>query len=516
MKSLTVAVGDIVEIRGKYRTVAKCLPLYPSDEGKGIIRVDSLMQRNMGSMIGSTIVARKINVVPAKKVIVTPLVTIPPIDERYLTDALENIPFIVGDNVTVPYFGRKISFLVNEITPSFDNEHAAIVIHSTIFSIRKDSAKTTTETSHKDVTGNIKSYSTGNSDLFSTIEQLVAVQQAYDKDVGRAIARVDYKTMDYLTVSTGDIIEIRYIRRTVVKCLPLYPSDEGKGMIRIDGLTRDNLGAVIGDKVTIKKIKAIPAENVVVTPLEEIPPIDDRYLTDVLENIPLIKGDNVLVPFFKERFAFQVVDTIPASEEAMIVNNKTIFQITLASENLSAKPTRGIYRLKSESNHNSGIDYTENVDPFSTLERLADLRQKGIVTEQEFEDIRLQVLERISQQLRNKGVDVGSVKSAAFQQSEENISDQYHVYENPKYGIKLMYPSYCEGFELDSSPVHGVARIVQFILNKGAILTIDVSTALYGSKSLDTYNRGRIFRLRKFYPRVELKESSPTTLAGFN
>jgi len=191
MKSLTVAVGDIVEIRGKYRTVAKCLPLYPSDEGKGIIRVDSLMQRNMGSMIGSTIVARKINVVPAKKVIVTPLVTIPPIDERYLTDALENIPFIVGDNVTVPYFGRKISFLVNEITPSFDNEHAAIVIHSTIFSIRKDSAKTTTETSHKDVTGNIKSYSTGNSDLFSTIEQLVAVQQAYDKDVGRAIARVD-------------------------------------------------------------------------------------------------------------------------------------------------------------------------------------------------------------------------------------------------------------------------------------------------------------------------------------
>ena len=33
------STGDVIEIKGKRRTVAKCLPLYPSDEGKGIIRI---------------------------------------------------------------------------------------------------------------------------------------------------------------------------------------------------------------------------------------------------------------------------------------------------------------------------------------------------------------------------------------------------------------------------------------------------------------------------------------------
>jgi len=35
-------LGDVIELKGKRRTVAKCLPLYPSDEGKGIIRIDGL------------------------------------------------------------------------------------------------------------------------------------------------------------------------------------------------------------------------------------------------------------------------------------------------------------------------------------------------------------------------------------------------------------------------------------------------------------------------------------------
>jgi hypothetical protein len=46
--SLNASTGDVIEIRGKRKTVAKCLPLYPSDEGKGIIRVDGLVRNNAG------------------------------------------------------------------------------------------------------------------------------------------------------------------------------------------------------------------------------------------------------------------------------------------------------------------------------------------------------------------------------------------------------------------------------------------------------------------------------------
>jgi len=112
------------------------------------------------------------------------------------------------------------------------------------------------------------------------------VLEAYSRDVGRGAARLDCDSMNSLSVATGDIIEIKGKKRTVAKCMPLYPSDEGKGIIRVDGLVRNNLGVAVGDKIEVRKIKAIPAEKIIVAPLEPIPPIDERYLTDSLENTP--------------------------------------------------------------------------------------------------------------------------------------------------------------------------------------------------------------------------------------
>jgi hypothetical protein len=53
------------------------------------------------------------------------------------------------------------------------------------------------------------------------------ILEAYSRDVGRGVARLDYDSMDSLGASTGDIIELkggeksRSARRTVAKCLPL-------------------------------------------------------------------------------------------------------------------------------------------------------------------------------------------------------------------------------------------------------------------------------------------------------
>src|ERR671925_1424602 len=166
------------------------------------------------------------------------------------------------------------------------------------------------------------------------------VLEAYTRDVGRGTARIDYDTMASLAVSTGDIIEIKGKRRTVVKCLPLYPSDEGKGIIRLDGLVRNNAGIAIGDAINAKKIKAVPAEKVVISPLEAIPPIDERYLADALESMPLIKGDNVMVPYFGGRLTFQIVAITPppAADTASLVTNRTAFTITEKDEALRGMP----------------------------------------------------------------------------------------------------------------------------------------------------------------------------------
>ena len=163
------------------------------------------------------------------------------------------------------------------------------------------------------------------------------VLEAYTRDVGRGVARIDYDSMDTLNASTGDVIEIKGKRRTVAKCLPLYPSDEGKGIIRIDGLGRNNSGIAIGDTISVRKIKAVAAEKVIVAPLEAIPPIDERYLADALESVPLIKGDNVMVPYFGGRLTFQVIGVTP-SADAVLITQKTVFHIAEKGETLRGVP----------------------------------------------------------------------------------------------------------------------------------------------------------------------------------
>ncbi len=163
------------------------------------------------------------------------------------------------------------------------------------------------------------------------------VLEAYTRDVGRGVARIDYDSMDTLNASTGDVIEIKGKRRTVAKCLPLYPSDEGKGIIRIDGLGRNNSGIAIGDTISVRKIKAVAAEKIIVAPLEAIPPIDERYLADALESVPLIKGDNVMVPYFGGRLTFQVIGVTPAAD-AVLVTQKTVFHIAEKGETLRGVP----------------------------------------------------------------------------------------------------------------------------------------------------------------------------------
>ncbi len=152
------------------------------------------------------------------------------------------------------------------------------------------------------------------------------VLEAYTRDVGRGIARIDYDTMDALSASTGDVIEITGKKVTVAKCLPLYPADEGKGIIRIDGLGRNNSGIALAEVVTIKKIKSLAAEKVTVAPLEAIPPIDERYLADDLESVPLIKGDKVMIPYFGGRLTFQIIEVTPA-KNSVVITQKTIFEI---------------------------------------------------------------------------------------------------------------------------------------------------------------------------------------------
>ncbi|AEA48091.1 CDC48 family AAA ATPase [Archaeoglobus veneficus] len=73
MLKLQISPGDIIEIEGKRKTVAKVWRAPKRDWGRGIIRVDRFIRENAGVSVGDTVKVRKTAYQPAKVVIIAPL-----------------------------------------------------------------------------------------------------------------------------------------------------------------------------------------------------------------------------------------------------------------------------------------------------------------------------------------------------------------------------------------------------------------------------------------------------------
>lgn len=154
----------------------------------------------------------------------------------------------------------------------------------------------------------------------------LVVENALPSDMHRGIARIDWDSMDALGVSTHSVIEIIGKKRAVARILGHYPSDDGKKMIRIDELTKENAGATTNQSVTLRKISSLPAEEVAVIPLTQIPPGSETYLRDYLEGQPMTKEQKLMVPYFSEWWEFKVLDHNPSCD-AVHVTSKTKFCI---------------------------------------------------------------------------------------------------------------------------------------------------------------------------------------------
>lgn len=121
--------GDIIEISGKKKsTVATCAPLESAreKENKYIIGIDRLTRYNARIAIGDTVNIRKINAIYADKITIKPLTAMAItksslIDERYLCDALANVPMKLMDVVIIPYFKFGMAFTVIDIIPFNSN-----------------------------------------------------------------------------------------------------------------------------------------------------------------------------------------------------------------------------------------------------------------------------------------------------------------------------------------------------------------------------------------------------------
>ena len=175
--------------------------------------------------------------------------------------------------------------------------------------------------------------------------QTLKVKEALSKDVGRAIARIDPEDMKTMGLEVGDIIEIGGKRQAPAKIMPCYAEERGKGIIQIDGITRENAQVGIDEKVKIHKSDYKPASKITLSPLTISNLLqrdkDTRYISSLIEGLPVTSGDRVRATFFGSRSCdFKVLDTIP--DDVVLIGTTTLIRIE-TKKSVESKPAKVSY-----------------------------------------------------------------------------------------------------------------------------------------------------------------------------
>lgn len=153
MHSVAASVGDIIEISGKKTTVAKLMPTYSENRGKGVIQIDGLVRENAKVGLDGRVTIKKISARNASKIILDPQnLTSNNRESRYIGRLIEGLPLLKTDRIRANLIGsRSQDFLVLDTVP----DGVVIVQPTTIIEIksREGEKKPSSKISYEDVGG---------------------------------------------------------------------------------------------------------------------------------------------------------------------------------------------------------------------------------------------------------------------------------------------------------------------------------------------------------------------------
>ncbi len=119
LKHLGLAVGDMVEVEGKRKTVARALPAFQEHRGQERISLDGLLRENAGAALDQLVAVRKVDVPSAERVGLVAPKPLQGRDLEYIGTLLDGMPVHAGDRLRVPLFGtREAEFRVTATTPA--------------------------------------------------------------------------------------------------------------------------------------------------------------------------------------------------------------------------------------------------------------------------------------------------------------------------------------------------------------------------------------------------------------
>jgi transitional endoplasmic reticulum ATPase len=139
MARLGLEVGDIVELKTKRSTLAKVMPAFLADRGKGTVQIDGLVRANAQTGLDEKITVLHVTAQPAGRIVLRPVqdlsATAAGHDTKYLGRLLEGLPVLAGDTVRATLFGaRSHDFTVVSTAPV-----GPVLVHATTtITVRQD------------------------------------------------------------------------------------------------------------------------------------------------------------------------------------------------------------------------------------------------------------------------------------------------------------------------------------------------------------------------------------------
>src|SRR5512139_707391 len=123
IKALGGVLGDLIEMSGEKKTVARITGTFPEYYGKKIIQIDGITRSNAEVNLGEIVRIKKIPYKIATTVLITPLDFTNVVPEgselEQFPKILQGLPVLIGDKINVPFLtGKDRFFLVEATSPS--------------------------------------------------------------------------------------------------------------------------------------------------------------------------------------------------------------------------------------------------------------------------------------------------------------------------------------------------------------------------------------------------------------
>lgn len=119
LERLSAVIGDILEVSGKRRTMAKAMAAYKELRNQSRVQLDGVTRENAAAALDESVQIRKVPSNPAQKVTLSPITLVPgQRDLQYIGSLIDGLPVVEGDRVRVTLFGnRSADFKVESTLP---------------------------------------------------------------------------------------------------------------------------------------------------------------------------------------------------------------------------------------------------------------------------------------------------------------------------------------------------------------------------------------------------------------